>query len=58
MFSFHCPRHDAEVIVWPSDIDRIVNTPEGIDVHFHCGCGFRAVLRTGAGQRERLLVAT
>ena len=58
MFSFHCPNEDTEVIVWTSDIDDIVNTPEGIDVHFHCSCGFRAVLRTGAGQRERLLATT
>jgi hypothetical protein len=54
MFSFSCPRHGAEVLIWSSDIDDIVNTADGIDVHFHCSCGFRAVLRTGAGRTERL----
>jgi hypothetical protein len=55
MFTFQCPRHGAEVLIWSSDIDDIVNTSEGIDVHFHCGCGFRGVLRTGTGVRERVL---
>lgn len=58
MFSFMCPRHGAEVLVWPSDIDGIRNTPDGVDVHFHCSCGFRGVLQTGAGRRERLLSAS
>lgn len=55
MFSFVCPQHGTEVMIWSSDIDEIVNTPNGIDVRFHCSCGFRAVLRTGAGRTERLL---
>lgn len=57
MFSFHCPWHDAVVLIWPSDIDGITNTADGIDVDFHCGCGFHGVLRTGAGRRERVLAA-
>jgi hypothetical protein len=55
MFSFQCPRHGAEVLIWPSDVDAVVNTPDGIDTYFHCGCGFRGVLRTGAGVTERVL---
>ncbi|HSK90352.1 MAG TPA: hypothetical protein VK875_03475 [Euzebyales bacterium] len=57
MFSFTCPRHGAEVMIWTSDIDGIRNTADGIEVHFHCSCGFRGVLRTGAGRRERVLAA-
>jgi hypothetical protein len=55
MFSFWCPRQRANVLIWPSDIDGIVNTADGIHVQFHCGCGFRGVLRTGAGRSERIL---
>lgn len=58
MFSFSCPQHGSDVMIWPSDIDDIVNSPDGIDMHFHCSCGFRAVLRTGAGHTERLLAAS
>jgi len=57
MFSITCPQHGADVMIWSSDIDQIVNTADGIDVHFHCSCGLRAILRTGAGQTERLLPA-
>lgn len=58
MFSFTCPRHGAEVMIWTSDIDEIVNTPEGIDVLFHCSCGLRAVLQTGAGRSEKVVPLT
>lgn len=58
MFVFHCPRHQADVLIWPSDIDGIDNTADGIDVHFHCGCGMRGVLQTGAARTERIVVAT
>ena len=57
MFAFWCPRHRTDVLVWPSDIDGIVNTVDGICVRFHCGCGFRGVLRTGAGHSEQILAA-
>ena len=57
MFSFWCPRHRSEVLIWPSDIDGIVNTPDGIDLHFHCSCGFQGVLCTGAGRTEQIVAA-
>lgn len=55
MFVYFCPRERAEVMIWTSNIDGIVNTSEGIDVHFHCACGHRAVLQTGAGRPERIV---
>jgi hypothetical protein len=30
-----------------SRIDRVVNTPEGIVVHFRCWCGYRGLWLTG-----------
>jgi hypothetical protein len=55
MFTYFCPVEQAEVMIWTSDIDGIINTREGIDVHFHCTCGHRAVLQTGAGRTERVV---
>lgn len=47
MFTAYCPRHRATVLIWTSGIDRIVNTAEGIEVHFHCTCGHRGEWLTG-----------
>lgn len=55
MFVFHCPRHRADVLIWPSAIDAIDNTADGVDAHFHCTCGARGVLRTGTSRRERIV---
>ncbi len=44
MFSFRCPSHGTEVLVWPSDIDEVVNAPDGIGIVFHCSCGYRGML--------------
>lgn len=43
MFTVHCPRHDAQVLVFPSGVDAIVNEPTGPVVHYHCTCGHRGV---------------
>lgn len=45
-----CPRHGGEVLIWTSGIDRIRNTPAGIEVDYHCTCGHRGVWRP-AGSR-------
>ncbi|MGH3918321.1 MAG: hypothetical protein ACRDRY_23680 [Pseudonocardiaceae bacterium] len=47
MFTVWCPGHGSTVLIWTSDIDRIVNTSDGIAVHYHCGCGRRGVWLTG-----------
>lgn len=52
MFAFHCPRHDARVLVWASDIDGIMNTAEGVGMTFHCSCGYRGILVERPGAPE------
>jgi hypothetical protein len=44
MFTFNCPTHGTKVLVWPSDIDGVVNGADGIGMVFHCSCGFRGML--------------
>lgn len=56
MFSVFCPVHGAEVLIWTSGIDAIRNTPQGIEVVYHCTCGYRGVWLTGrhrTGRRTR-----
>jgi hypothetical protein len=50
MFTTYCPRHGADVLIWPSGIDAIDNTDHGIEVYFHCTCGYHGVYLTGRTQ--------
>ncbi len=43
MFSVHCPRHGARVLLGLDSIEALVSTPEGIEVHWRCTCGDRGV---------------
>lgn len=47
MFTVFCPRHQVRVLILPSMIDHIDNSRDGIDVHYHCSCGYPGVWRTG-----------
>lgn len=47
MFAFHCPREDARVLVWPSDVDGVVDVAGRPGMTFRCGCGWRGVLIEG-----------
>lgn len=47
MFTVHCPNHEAEVLIWPSCVDRITNIDGAILVEYHCTCGHTGVLATG-----------
>lgn len=51
MFSVYCPGHREIVLIWTSGIEQIVNTPEGIEVRYHCTCGYRGVWLTGRRSR-------
>ena len=48
MFAFHCPRHDARVLVFPRQVEQVRNTGEEIHVDFRCTCGYHGRLVTGA----------
>ena len=47
MFAFHCPREDARVLVWPSDLEGVVDVAGSPGLVFRCGCGWRGVLIEG-----------
>jgi hypothetical protein len=40
-----------------SRIDRLVNTAEGIVVHFRCWCGYRGLWLTGRSQNTRTMTS-
>lgn len=52
MFAFHCPRHDARVLIWPSDVEEVINGNGGVGAVFHCSCGYRGLLVESTGGRE------
>jgi hypothetical protein len=47
MFTIWCPQHESITLIWPSNVDAVVNTADGIEVHVHCTCGHREVILTG-----------
>ena len=49
MFDVFCPGHQARILLGSRSIDALVNTDDGIDLHWTCRCGTRGVLRTGRG---------
>jgi hypothetical protein len=55
MFTAHCPGHRAEVLLGPRSIESLVNTPDGVVVHWRCACGARGTktARHGASTPTR-----
>ena len=53
MFDVVCPGHGRRVLLGPHRIEAVVNTPEGIVVHWRCTCGARGRLLTGAAARRQ-----
>jgi hypothetical protein len=47
MLTVHCPRHGTEVLLGWRAVRAVVNTDDGIHVHWTCRCGAEGVLRTG-----------
>jgi hypothetical protein len=39
MFVVYCPRHRSRVLLFPDNIEELINQPEGIDMHWRCSCG-------------------
>lgn len=46
-FAVQCPGHGSSVLMFEHNIQGVVNTPTGIDVHYRCPCGHRGVWHTG-----------
>ncbi len=47
MFTVHCPRHQARVLLGPRSIERLVTTADGVEVHWRCHCGAQGAHVTG-----------
>ena len=47
MFTAHCPRHLAPVLLGPRSIERVVNTTGGVEVSWRCHCGAKSTHITG-----------
>jgi hypothetical protein len=43
MFAVYCPAHDSRVLLFPDNIQAIINAPGGIELHWRCGCGAEGV---------------
>jgi hypothetical protein len=49
MFAVTCPGHGSPVLLTTRHIERLANTPAGIELHWRCHCGSSGVLVTGRG---------
>lgn len=52
MFDVYCPGHGCRILLFPSDIVKIRNTREGIEVNYRCFCGYEGVWHTGRTDSE------
>ncbi|MGH8969643.1 MAG: hypothetical protein ACRDV1_06800 [Actinomycetes bacterium] len=47
MFDVFCPECSSRRLIFPGQVDRVVNDDGGIVVHFSCWCGAPGAWRTG-----------
>ena len=47
MFSIHCPSHQTQILLGPRAIEALVDTAEGIELHWRCHCGATGVETLG-----------
>jgi hypothetical protein len=45
MFDIHCPRHRSRVLLTSRAVEGLVNTHDGVVVHWRCYCGARGEQR-------------
>jgi hypothetical protein len=45
MFDIPCPRHRSRVLLTASAVEGLVNTGDGVVVHWRCYCGARGEQR-------------
>jgi hypothetical protein len=58
MFAVHCPRHDAQVLIWTSAVDAVINTTDGIAVAYDCTCGHRGLWFANGREAPRPLATS
>jgi len=47
MFAVYCPRHGHRVLLGHGAIQSVMNTPDGVVMHWECDCGAVGTTRTG-----------
>ena len=47
MFDVYCPGHRARVLLGSRSVDALVNTRDGVELHWTCRCGTHGVLHRG-----------
>lgn len=40
MFAPYCPVHNSRVLLFADNIDAIHSTDHGMEIQFHCNCGY------------------
>lgn len=48
MFDFHCSECNRRQVLFPSQVEQVINDERGITVIVRCWCGELGALRTGA----------
>jgi len=57
MFRIHCDHIDRDVMINVSDIQRVLNAADAIEVTYRCWCGAEGLMRSDAsGQSSGHLV--
>ena len=51
MFDVLCPGHRARVLLGPRSITALVDTADGVELHWTCRCGSHGVLRRDGARR-------
>lgn len=57
MFDRHCTACGKRQLIFPSQIESMVNTADGIEVTYTCWCGTEQVWKTGKKAARGRLVA-
>jgi len=48
MFDFHCAECNRRQVLFPSQVEQVINDDQGIALIVRCWCGELGALRTGA----------
>lgn len=50
MFAPYCPVHEAKVLLFADNIDSIRSTDHGVELLFHCNCGYEGTWQADAAE--------
>lgn len=56
MFLARCDKLGRDALIWPSDLEGIVNTEQGMILRYRCVCGEKAEMLTAPTSKLRLSV--